>query len=213
MTRILDETTEEYLDTLRPAVDDLLAEMEDHAEEEGIPIAAREVARLQTQIVRMTDADRVLEFGTAIGYSTIQVARTGAEVVTLEQDDQRIAEAEEYIERAGVEDRVTIVEGPALESLPDVEGPFDVVFVDAAKEEYGEYLDGSVPMLPEGGVVVVDNMLWSGRVPEAGVSGGGDPDEQTGALLLFNDKFVAHGQLETLVMPLGDGTGIGVKLV
>lgn len=210
MARILDEKTEQYLQTLRPPVDDLLAEMEEHAEEESIPIAAREVARLQTQMVRATDADRVLEFGTAIGYSTVQVARAGAEVVTLERDDRRIAEAEEYVERAGVADRVTIVEGPALESLPDLEGPFDVVFVDAAKEEYSQYLQGSLPMMPAGGVVVVDNLLWGGRVPEAGVAGG-KPDERTGSLVLFNDEFVTHGQLESLVLPLGDGTGLAVK--
>lgn len=210
MARILTELTADYLDTVAPPVDELLEEMEAQADEEGIPIAAREVSRLQAMLARLADADRVLEFGTAIGYSTIQVARTGTDVVTIERDPERIADAEAYIERAGVGDRITIVENDALPALDEIDGPFDLIFLDAAKHEYPEYLDRTLPMLREGGIVLVDNMLWSGAVPEAEATGE-YADEDTEVLHEFNADFVEHDQLDAIVTPLADGTGIGMK--
>jgi predicted O-methyltransferase YrrM len=157
-----------------------------------------------------TGADRVLEFGTAIGYSTIQLARTGCEVVTMDVDERRIAAAREYAARDGVADRIEVHHGPALDVLDDLAGPFDVTFLDAVKTEYPQYLERSLPMLREGGVVMVDNMLWSGEVPAAHASG--DPaDDATETLLEFNADFVEHDDLEAVVTPLADGTGIGIK--
>lgn len=209
MPETLTDATRTYLDSLAPEVDDLLSEMEAHAESDGIPIADRQVAHLQAMLARATGAERALEFGTAIGYSTIQVARTGCEVVTLELDEGRIANAERYIERAGVEDEVTIVQGPALETLPGLEGPFDLVFLDAVKTEYADYLDHVVPMVPEGGVVVADNLLWKGQVPTEPIDD--TWSESTEALRQFNERFTSHPDLDALVIALGDGTGIGVK--
>lgn len=210
MPGILTELTEAYLDSVRPPADDLVTEMEAQADEEGIPIAARDVARLQAILATATDADRVLEFGTAIGYSAIQLAQTGCEVVTMDVDADRIADAREYARRAGVADRITIHEGPALTVLDDLDGPFDVVFLDAVKTEYPAYLERSLPMLPEGGLVVVDNMLWQGRVPEYHDTGS-PADESTEVLAEFNGTFVDHEHLDAVITPLGDGTGIAVK--
>ncbi|MEF8758096.1 MAG: O-methyltransferase [Halobacteriales archaeon] len=210
MPSILADLTAEYLTSIEPPADDLLEEMEAHARRDSIPIASREVATLQRILAIATDADRALEFGTAIGYSTIQVARTGCEVVTTEVDAERIAAAREYAERDGVADRIEIHERPALEALDDVEGPFDLVFIDAVKTEYSAYLERSFPMLRTGGVVVVDNALWDGEVADAHATG--DPaDEATEALLEFNGDFVDHPNLEAVVTPIDDGTGIAVK--
>ncbi len=210
MPRILSEITEKYLESIEPPTDDLVEEMEAHGAAESVPIAAREVATLQRILAIAMDADRALEFGTAIGYSTVQVARTGCEVVSLELDPDRIAAAREYADRAGVADRIEIHEGPALETIDDVEGPFDLVFLDAVKTEYPDYLDLSLPMLRTGGVVLVDNALWHGHVPEAHATG--EPhDDATAAFLEFNEAFVEHPKLEATVTPLADGTGIGVK--
>jgi predicted O-methyltransferase YrrM len=209
---ILTDLTESYLASIRPPADDLIEEMEAHAERDGVPIAAREVTTLQRILALATGAERALEFGTAIGYSTIQVARTGCAVVSMEVDDGRIAAAREYAERAGPEvaERITIHEQPALEALDDIEGPFDLVFLDAVKTEYPEYLRRSLPMLRAGGLVIVDNALWSGEVPRAHAEG--DPaDDATETFLEFNEAFVEHDQLEAVMTPLGDGTGIGVK--
>lgn len=212
MPAILTDETAEYLATIQPPADDLVEEMEAHASEEGVPIAAREVAHLQAILVKAAGADRVLEFGTAIGYSTLHVARAGAEVVSLEIDEDRIAAAEEYLERGGVRDRVEIVQGPALESLENLAGPFDIVFLDAVKQEYADYLDRSLPMVPEGGLVVADNLLWSGNVPADDDEVPESRRESTEALREFNEYFVGHEQLDAVVTPLDDGTGIATKI-
>ncbi len=210
MPPIRSELTDQYLATVKPPADDLVEEQEAQAAEEGIPIAAREVARFQAGLARSTDADRALEFGTAIAYSTIQVAKTGTEVVTIERDPQRIADATDYIERAGVGDRIDLVEGDCLPALDEIEGPFDLVFLDAAKTEYPEYLDRSLPMLRSGGIVLVDNALWGGRVPEAEATGE-FADEETEVLHEFNRAFVHHDQLDAVITPIDDGIGFGVK--
>jgi len=231
MPAILTEETAAYLAAMQPPADDLVTEMEAHADRDGIPIASRDVAHLQAILTRATDADRVLEFGTAIGYSTLHVARAGAAVVTMDVDDERIAAAEEYLERAGVSvnvvdegssdegsesdgvrDQVEIHHGPALDVLDDLEGPFDVVFLDAVKGEYDQYLERALPMVPAGGLVVADNLLWQGNVP----ADDEDVDEgwrdSTAALRAFNERFVDHDQLDAIISPLGDGTGIATKL-
>ena len=213
MPNILADLTADYLASIEPPADDLIEEMEAHARRDSIPIASREVATLQRILAIATDADRALEFGTAIGYSTIQVARTGCDVVTTEVDEDRIAAAREYAERDGVADRIEIHEHPALDALEGIQGPFDLVFLDAVKTEYRDYLERALPMLRTGGVVVVDNALWGGEVPEAYATGDAadEATEATEALLAFNEAFVDHPALEAVVTPIDDGTGIGVK--
>lgn len=211
MPSILTAETAEYLAKMRPAADEIVTEMEAQATDERIPIADRSVATLQAILTRAMDADRVLEFGTAIGYTTLHLARTGTEVVTLEIDPERIADAEAYLERAGVRDRVTIIQGPALETVEGVAGPFDLVFIDAVKSEYEAYLDRSLPMVREGGLVVVDNLLWQGNVPAADADIADGREASTAALRAFNETFLDHGRLEAIISPQGDGTGIAVK--
>jgi len=212
MPGILTTETAAYLEAMQPPADDLVEEMEAQADREGIPIAGRSVAHLQAILARASDADRVLEFGTAIGYSTLHVARAGTDVVTMEVDADRIADAESYLERAGVRDRVDIHHAPALTVLDEVSGPFDVVFLDAVKGEYEQYLDRTLPMVPVGGLVVADNLLWDGDVPANDADVVEGRRESTAALRAFNERFVGHDQLDAIVSPLGDGTGIATKV-
>jgi len=212
MPGILTTETAAYLEAMQPPADDLVEEMEAQADREGIPIADRSVAHLQAILARASDADRVLEFGTAIGYSTLHVARAGTDVVTMEVDADRIADAESYLERAGVRDRVDIHHAPALAVLDEVSGPFDVVFLDAVKGEYEQYLDRTLPMVPVGGLVVADNLLWDGDVPANDADVVEGRRESTAALRAFNERFVGHDQLDAIVSPLGDGTGIATKV-
>ncbi|MFB6129466.1 MAG: O-methyltransferase [Salinigranum sp.] len=228
MPGILTAATAEYLGSMEPPADDLVEEMEAHAAADGVPIADRSVAVLQSVLARATDADRALEFGTAIGYSTLHVARTGTDVVTTEVDSDRIDAAVGYLRRDGVDVRVTddpttvdpeptgegtvvVVEGPALETLPELDGPFDLAFLDAVKEEYEDYLTGALPLVPEGGLVIADNLLRSGYVPADDAHVDEDYASSTAALRAFNEAFVGHDRLESVVTPQGDGTGIGVK--
>jgi caffeoyl-CoA O-methyltransferase len=229
MPSICTDTTDKYLASMAPPADDLIAEMEAHAAEDNIPIADRSVAGLQLILARATDADRALEFGTAIGYSTLHVARAGTDVVTTEVNRARIEATVDYLRRDGIEVRVTddpatikpeptgegrvvIVEGPALETLSELEGRFDLAFLDAVKEEYEDYLAGALPLLSEGGIVVADNLLRHGNVPADVADVEERWAESAAALRAFNEMFVGHEQLYTIITPQGDGTGIGMKV-
>ena len=202
---------ESYLERLLPPRDPILREMEEQAREEGIPISDPEVGRLLSILARSTGARRILEVGTAIGYGTLCLARGAAEarVVSVDIDPERLARARAFLERAGVADRVELVEGAALDVLARLEGPFDLVYVDAIKPEYRRYLDLILPKLRVGGTVIADNLLWKGQV--AAPPEDGEEDEQATALRAFNGYLMMHPQLQAIVLPLGDGLGIATK--
>jgi len=158
--RILDERVERYLHELRPQRDDVMRDMEALAERDSVPIVHWETGRLLAALCRALDPV-VLEVGTAIGYSTLHMAQAldRGGVVTLERDPERAAQARGYLDRAGVADRVEIVEGDALETIGGLDGPFDLLFVDAAKGEYPRYIELAEPKLSERALLVVDNLL------------------------------------------------------
>ncbi len=204
----------EYLERLLPASADLLAEMEAYADEHNVPIADREVARFIEITARATGARRVLEVGMAIGYTVMHLLRgmcDGGEVVTIEPSEDMIARGEDYLSRAGYGGRVRIERGLALEVLPRLAGEtFDAVFLDALKEEYVGYLEHSLPLLRVGGVVIADNLLWGGQV--AGEIRSPDQTASTQALREFNQVFMRHTQLHSVILPVGDGLGYAVKI-
>ena len=207
---ILQPEQESYLDRLLPPRDALLREMEEQARVEDVPISDPEVARLLAILARALGARRILEVGTAIGYGTLWLARGAPEarVVTIDKDPGQLARAHGFLERAGVADRVDLVEGAALDVLPGLEGPFDLVFIDAVKQEYRRYLDQVLPKLRVGGLVAVDNLLWKGHVADPDE----DPeDEVARSMRAFNGYFIMHPQLQATVLPLGDGLGIATK--
>ena len=144
----------EYLDQLLTQSDPLLVEMEAYAAEHRVPIADREVARFVEITARTTGARRALEIGMAIGYSVVYLARGMGEngvVVTIEPSDEMIRAATGYLKRAGLLDQVEIERGYALEVLPALEETFDLLFIDAVKEEYSQYLDLGLQKLRSGG--------------------------------------------------------------
>jgi predicted O-methyltransferase YrrM len=209
---IIQRDQAEYLDRLLPASTGLMAEMEQYAAEHRVPIADREVALFLEITARAIKARRVLEIGMAISYSVIHLARGMSEdglIVTIEPNEEMIERSEDYLKRAGLRERVRIERGRALEVMPHLSETFDLVFIDALKEEYGQYLDLALPRLREGGVVIVDNLLWGGQV--AGEIRSPDQTASTEALREFNQKFVRHPQLRAEVLSIGDGLGYGVK--
>ena len=210
---IIKQEQAEYLDRLLPASDELLAEMEAYAAGHHVPIADREVALFLEITARATNANRALECGMAIGYSVIHLLRGMSgegRVVTIDPSDEMIQAAEGYLSRAGLRDRVDINKGYALEVIPQLEGPFDLLFIDAVKEEYRGYLDLALPKLRVGGVVICDNLLWAGQV--AGEIRSPDQQPSTEALREFNEYFVSHPQLRAQVLAVGDGLGYAVKI-
>jgi len=200
----------EYLDQLLPQRDPLLEEMEKYAAEHRVPIADVEVARFLQISARVSNAKRALEIGMAISYSVIHLLRgMGRDglVVTIEPNDEMIRASEDYLGRAGLRDQVRIERGKALDVMPRLDETFDLLFIDAVKEEYRRYLDLGLERLKTGGLVIVDNLLWGGKVADESEQS----DSSTLALRDFNHYFVNHPQLQAEVLPVGDGLGYAVK--
>lgn len=210
---IIQRNQAEYLDRLLPQTDPLLREMEQYGGQHNVPSADREVATFIEITARAIKAKRCLEIGMAIGYTTTHLARAvgeGGLVVTIDPSDEMIAAAQGYLVRAGVRDRVRIERGKALDVIPHLRHSFDLIFIDAVKEEYTDYLRLSLPRLRSGGVVIVDNLLWGGQV--AGEIRSPDQEASTNALREFNSYFVNHPKLLAEVLSVGDGLGYGVKV-
>jgi predicted O-methyltransferase YrrM len=203
----------EYLERLLPANTGIVAEMEADAEKNGVPIADREVALFLEITARAMNAKRILEIGMAIGYAVVHLAQGLPDdglIVTIEPNDEMIRRAEDYLTRVGVRERVRIERGRALEVIPKLKETFDLVYLDALKEEYSGYLDQALPLLRVGGVVVADNVLWGGQV--AGKIRSEDQQASTKALREFNQHFINHPQLRAEVLSFGDGIAYGVKI-
>jgi predicted O-methyltransferase YrrM len=209
---ILDEQVQRYLHELRPERSELMAEMEAVAERDSVPIVQWETGRFLAVLCRALDP-RVLEVGTAIGYSTLHMAEqlSSGRVVTLERDPDRAAQARGYLERAGVADRVELIEGDALETIPSLSGPFDLLFVDASKGEYPRYIELAEPLLAERCLLVVDNLLMSGEVAlPGGAEAFWNPDSLAAARAL-NSALLRSERWLACVLPVGDGIGFGAR--
>jgi len=210
---IIQRDQAEYLDRLTTQTDPLLREMEEYGGEHGVPSADREVALFVEITARAINAKRALEIGMAIGYTTTHLARAVGEdglVVTIDPSDEMIQAAEGYLQRAGMRGRVRIERGKALDVLPQLDDTFDLLFIDAVKEEYADYLRLALPRLRTGGVVIVDNLLWGGQV--AGEIRSLDQESSTNALREFNKYFVNHPKLRAQVLSVGDGLGYALKI-
>jgi len=208
---IIQREQAEYLDSLTTQLDPLLAEMEAYAAEHRVPIADREVATFLEITVRAIRAKRVLEIGMAIGYSVVHLSRGMGEqgiVVTIEPSDEMIQAASGFLQRANLFDRVKIERGKALDVMPHLTDTYDLLYIDAVKEEYSQYLDQGLPRLRTGGVVIVDNLLWGGKVAQAASA---DDESSTRALREFNRYFTNHPQLRSEILSVGDGLGYAVK--
>jgi caffeoyl-CoA O-methyltransferase len=207
---IIQREQAEYLDQLLPQRDPLLTEMETYASQHRVPIADPEVAAFLEITARVSKATKALEIGMAIGYSVIHLARgmgTNGLVVTIEPSAEMINAASGFLARANLREQVRIERGKALDVMPTLKETFDLLFIDAVKEEYRRYLDLGLPLLSDGGVVIVDNLLWGGKVADESEQS----DPSTIALRDFNNYFVNHTQLTAMVLPVGDGLGYAVK--
>jgi len=204
-----DSTDLDWIEATSRPLHPVLLEMETAATEaERIPILSRDSGRMLGVIA--ADRRRIVEVGTAIGYSTLWMALampSDGSIATIDPDRDRTGRAREFWRRAGVpDDRIKVVNAPALEAFagatPALEGPFDLVFIDALKDEYLAYLAVLMPRLEPGALVVADNVLWSGRTSGARPS---RPDDGTDALREFCARVSADPAFETTILPIGDG--------
>src|SRR5579862_9298462 len=209
---IVTDGVSEYLAGLRPEPDPVLAEMEAHAQRDGIPVVVAQTGRLLYVLALATRARRVLEVGSAIGVSTLYLARalgSDGAVVSFEIDEQRHAAARRYLERAGVADRVELRLQDAREGLTALEGNFDMAFIDGIKGQYAEYFELLLPRLAPGAVLAVDNVLMSGTVAENS-SDGHWSEEQIAGARAFNQRLLTHEGLTGTILPVGDGVLVAV---
>ena len=210
---IVTDAVSRYLASLRTAPDPVLAEMEAHGAREAIPIVVPETGALLQVMARSAGARRILEVGTAIGVSTLYLARAlpaDGTIVSFEIDEQRHAAARAYLERAGVLGRADLRLEDAREGLERLDGTFDMAFIDGVKAQYGDYFDALLPLLRSGGVLAVDNVLMSGTVAE-GRSDGHWTDEQIATARAFNERLLRDQHLTGTVTPVGDGVLIAVR--
>ena len=214
MGQIVPEAVERYLAGLNRMADPILRQIEREGEARKLPLIDAEVGSLLRVLATAIGAVRILEIGTAIGYSGIWLARALPDdgmLVTMELDEARATEAREHFARAGLSNRVSVVVGDAQLKIAKVAGPFDLIFQDGDKKLYSPLLDRLVALLRPGGLLVTDNVLWDGEVvPGFQASPRQHPDD-TRAIIEYNQRVAAHPNLLTSIVPLRDGVSISVK--
>jgi predicted O-methyltransferase YrrM len=210
---IFADHVQRYLRELRPERSPVMREMEELAEREGIPIVHWETGRFLAIQVRALDPQRVLEVGTAIGYSTLHMAEQlgRGRIVTIERDPVRASQARDFLTRAGVIDKVEIVEADAMQAIEELPGPFDFLFLDASKDQYTDYLRKAEPKASERALLVVDNLLMSGDVALQDDSQATWRAESLAAARTFNADLIDSDRWLGAVLPIGDGVGLAAR--
>lgn len=212
-SEIVSPSVHEYLTELASPPDPVLEAMRAHGDRDNIPILNADSARLLMVIARATRARSVVEVGTAIGVSTLHLARAvGSEgrVISFEIDEQRHNAAREYLTRAGVADRVDLRLMDAGVGLEQIDQGVDLVFLDGVKEDYPRHLDLAVGLVRSGGLIVVDNALLSGGVA-SGRPIGHWSQEAVDRMRSINARLVSGKGLTGMVIPTGDGLAISVR--
>jgi predicted O-methyltransferase YrrM len=211
MSGITDKQVEKYLHSLLPKRDALLREIEEYAARHNVPIMGPACARVLYQLARLIHAQRVFEMGSAIGYSTLWLARAvgpGGMVYYTDNDPENARRAEDSFRRAGVAQRVRILVGDALASLRSTKGKFDLIFNDVHMDVYPEVFRVALPRLRTGGLFITDDVLLDRQVARPGPHAA----PWTGPVREFNLLSYRSPRLFTTILPLGDGLAVCLKL-
>ncbi|MGH9384422.1 MAG: O-methyltransferase [Vicinamibacterales bacterium] len=204
-----------YLASLRREPSGVLARIDREGRAEGLPLVLADTGALLHALARACGARRILEIGTAIGYSTIWLASAMPDdglMISMEMSADRAARARAHFVEAGLEGRVSVIVGDAAKYLHKVSGPFDVIFQDSDKQLYEPMLDRLVALLRPGGLLLTDNVLWSGEVIPEYVSSPKHDAADTEAIAAYNRRLAADSRLFTTFVQVGDGLSISVKL-
>lgn len=204
----------EYLNKTLPESGGILKELEDYAKEHTVPIIQKEVRSFLGMLLKYKAPKNILELGTAIGYSSIFFSEhilPGGKITTLEREDDYYALANENIKKAGKEDVISVIKGDAFETVISLNGTYDMIFMDANKSMYKYYTDTLLPKLTKGGILICDNILYKGMVSCDELA----PRKQNTIILNLREflSYISHHpQLETSIIPIGDGVSVSVKL-
>jgi len=213
MNKILLSNQLEYISSFRKKSDSLIEEMEIFAREHNVPILSWQSAEFLEQLILIKNPRRVLELGTAIAYSSIRIARNlkGKSVIhTIEKSTDNISVAKDFIVKSGLGAKIKILEGDAVNVMPQLKKKYDIIFLDSDKEDYKRLFDYSLVLLRKGGLLVVDNLLWQGYAASTRVPA--QYKESTNHIREFNSLFMNQPNLKTSILPIGDGIGLGVKV-
>ncbi len=205
MPGILNAKVEQYVADLLPKRDAVISDMERYAKRHDVPIIGPVVARTIYLLAQISGAKRMFEMGSAIGYSTIWLARAAgadAEVYYTDGDPANAALARGYFKRAGVEQCIQIMTGDAVNLIDQVPGEFDLIFIDVDKHQYPQALRKAVPRLRSSGLLITDNVLWSGHVTAKA------KDPETRAIQQFNKLIYSSPELFPVIIPLRDGVAV-----
>ena len=203
----IQDDVEEYLYKLLPDRDVVLGEMEAYAEMNRVPIIGPAVARLLALLVQISGAKRIFEMGSAIGYSTIWLARAAGpqgKVFYTDGDPANAHRAQVYFRMAGIAKRIEVKVGDALALVKKTPGKFDLIFNDVDKHQYPHALRAALPKLRRGGLLITDNTLWFGKAARPAA----DDDANTKGVQEFNRLVYATTELYPVLIPLRDGVTV-----
>lgn len=212
---IADERVVSFIHSLNREDAPVICEIEQEARQEAVPIVRPETKELLKVLELQKRPETVLEVGTAVGFSAIYMSQymaEGGHITTIENYPPRIKKAKENFERAGVSDRITLLEGDAAELLKTLQGPYDMIFMDAAKGQYIHFLPEIIRLLAENGLLISDNVLQDGDVLEShyAVTKRNRTIHSRMREYLYTIKH--HPKLETAIVPIGDGVAISTRI-
>ncbi|MCM1157078.1 MAG: O-methyltransferase [Bacteroidales bacterium] len=211
---IVEERITSFINSLNPDDEEIIKIIEREAVEDEVPIIRRETREWIKTMLLIKKPVRILEVGTAVGFSAIYMSRFLPEqghITTIEKWEPRIARAKENFKRTGTEDRITLLEGDAADILKDMQGSFDFIFMDAAKGQYIHFLPEVIRLLEKDGVLISDNVLQDGEILESRYVVNRRNRTIHSRMREYLYTLKHHEQLETSVIPLGDGVALSVK--
>ena len=211
---IVDERMVTYIHSLETPESPLIEQIEQEALDTYVPIIRKETQSFLKVLLMMKKPVRVLEVGTAIGFSALLMCEylpENGHITTIEKYEKRIPIARENFKRAGKEDRITLIEGDALEVMRSLEGPFDFIFMDAAKGQYIHYMPEAIRLLSKDGVLMSDNVLQDGDIIESRFAVERRNRTIQSRMREYLYELKHNDQLQTSIIPLGDGVALSVK--
>ena len=211
---IIDERLATFINSLDAGNAPYLNELERYAKKTNVPIIRTEMQSLLKFLLAMKEPKEILEVGTAIGFSALLMSEYGPKdchITTIEKYEKRIPIAKENFQKAGKEDAITLLEGDAMEILQKLEGSYDFIFMDAAKGQYIHFMPDILRLLKVGGLLISDNVLQDGDIIESRFAVTRRNRTIHARMREYLYELKHHEDLETVILPVGDGVTISVR--
>lgn len=211
---IIDERMVAFIQSLDKGNSQFLTDLEEEAIRTDVPIIRPAMQSLMRFILQLHKPMRILEVGTAIGFSAILMAENGPKdchITTIEKYEKRIPLAKENFKASGYEKQITLLEGDAFDILKELEGPYDMIFMDAAKGQYITFMPEVLRLLSDGGLLVSDNIMQDGEIIESRFAVTRRNRTIHSRMREYLYELTHHEQLETVVLPVGDGVTLSIK--